>query len=271
MHKGKRPEHAALITGASAGIGEELAKRFAADGYDLVLVARDRTRLEKVGEELKAKHGVRYHAIPADLSDPSAPEHVFHAVRKLGVQIEALVNNAGFGLYGSFVKTEHGEATEPKRELEMIQVNVTALTQLTKLFLPEMVERGRGRVLNVASTAAFQPGPLMAVYYASKAYVLSFGEALAVELRGTGVTVTTLCPGATRTEFQKAAAMEDSRLFNTPLVMSAEDVAEVGYRAMHRGKGVVIPGAANKVMAQAVRFVPRKLAARLALMAQQRV
>lgn len=271
MHKGKRPEHAALVTGASAGIGEELAKRFAADGYDLVLVARDRARLEKVGEELKAKHGIRYHAIPADLSDPAAPEHVLHAVRKLGVQVEALVNNAGFGLYGPFVKTEHGEATEPKRELEMIQVNVAALTHLTKLFLPEMVQRGRGRVLNVASTAAFQPGPLMAVYYASKAYVLSFGEALAVELRGTGVTVTTLCPGATRTEFQKAAAMEDSRLFNTPLVMSAEEVAEVGYRAMQRGKGVVIPGAANNVMAQAVRFVPRKLAARLALMAQQRV
>lgn len=272
MHKGKRPEHAALVTGASAGIGEELAKRFAADGYDLVLVARDRARLERVGEALKAQHGIRYHAIAADLTDPAAPEQVFHAVRKAGVQVEALVNNAGFGLYGSFVRTDaHGDATEMKRELEMIQVNVTALTHLTKRFLPEMVERGRGRVLNVASTAAFQPGPLMAVYYASKAYVLSFGEALSVELRGTGVTVTTLCPGPTRTEFQKTASMEDSRLFSTPMVMTAEEVAAAGYRAMQRGKPLVIPGAINGLMAQATRLVPRSLAARMAMMAQQRV
>lgn len=273
MHKekGKIPRHAALVTGASGGIGEALAKLFARDGYDLVLVARDRARLERVGEALKAEYGVGYLAVPADLTDPAAPEHVRHAVHHAGWQVEALVNNAGFGLFGPFVKTDGEAPTELRRELEMIQVNVAALTHLTKLFLPAMVERGRGRVMNVASTAAFQPGPLMAVYYASKAYVLSFGEALAVELKGTGVTVTTLCPGATRTEFQKTASMEGSRLFSSPLVMDADEVAAVGYHGMQRGKAVVIPGAVNRLMAGGVRLVPRGLAARLAKMAQERV
>ena len=262
---------AALVTGASGGIGLELARLLAADGHDLVLVARGAAKLEEVGAELARAHGIAYHVIAADLTDPAAPEAVFRAVREKGVEVEVLVNNAGFGLYGPFVKTAAEEPTELARELEMIQVNVTALTHLAKLFVPGMVARKRGRVMNVASTAAFQPGPLMAVYYASKAYVLSFSQALSEELRGTGVTATALCPGATRTEFQKAAAMEGSRLFNTPLVMDAATVARVGYRGMLAGKAVVVPGLANKVMAQGTRFVPRRVATRLARMAQERV
>ena len=262
---------AALVTGASGGIGLELARLFAKDGHDLVLVARDEGRLRRAGEELAGAHGVRFHVVPADLTDPAAPEAIFRAVQAAGVEVEALVNNAGFGLYGPFVQTAGEAATELARELEMIQVNVTALTHLTKLFLPAMVARGRGRVLNVASTAAFQPGPLMAVYYASKAYVLSFSEALSVELAGTGVGVTCLAPGATRTGFQKVAAMEDSRLFRAGHVMDAATVARIGYRGLLKGKPLVIPGAVNRVMAHGTRLVPRSVAARMAKMAQERV
>jgi uncharacterized protein len=262
---------AALVTGASGGIGLELARLFAADGHDLVLVARDEAKLRRVGEELAREHGVRFHVVAADLADPAAPEAVFRAVREAGVEVEALVNNAGFGLYGPFAQTGAEPATALSRELEMIQVNVTALTHLTKLFLPGMVARGHGRVMNVASTAAFQPGPLMAVYYASKAFVLSFSEALSVELAGTGVVVSCLCPGATRTDFQKAAAMEDSRLFRGGHVMDAATVARAGYRGLLAGKPLVVPGAVNKAMAQGTRFIPRSFAARLAKMAQERV
>ncbi|HEU4559916.1 MAG TPA: SDR family oxidoreductase [Longimicrobium sp.] len=258
---------AAVITGASGGIGEELAKLFAADGYDLVLVARSREGLDRVGEALSAKHGVRSLSLPADLADPAAPEAVHRAVRDTGWTVSALVNNAGFGLHGAFVGTDGHPANDLRRELDMIQVNVTALTHLTKLFAPEMVERKHGRILQVASTAAFQPGPYMAVYYASKAYVLSFGEALSMELKGTGVTVTTLCPGPTHTEFQKQARMEGSRLFRSPAVMDAAIVARIGYRAMLRGKPVVVSGALNRLMAGGTRFIPRRLAGKIAAMA----
>lgn len=261
----------ALVTGGSGGIGAELARLFARDGWDLVLVARSREGLEKVGQELARKHGISYHAIPADLTDPAAPQAIFDAVQALGVQVDALVNNAGFGLMGPFVDTGGEAPTDLARELEMLQVNVVALTHLSKLFLPAMVRRGRGYLLNVASTAAFQPGPLMAVYYASKAYVLSFSEALSVELAGTGVTATVLCPGATRTEFQATANMEDSRLFRGGHVMTAAEVAEQGYNAMRAGKSSVITGAANRVMAAGTRFLPRRVTARLAKMAQARV
>jgi short-subunit dehydrogenase len=262
---------AALITGGSGGIGAELARLFARDGWDLVLVARSREGLEKVGSELAETHGIRYHAIPADLTDPAAPRAIHDEVQALGVPVEALVNNAGFGLMGAFVDNGKDTPTELGRELEMLQVNVVALTHLSKLFLPAMVKRGRGYLMNVASTAAFQPGPLMAVYYASKAYVLSFSEALSVELAGTGVTATALCPGPTRTEFQAAANMEDSRLFRAAHVMTAAEVAEAGYNAMRAGKSSIITGAVNRVMAAGTRFVPRSIAARLAKMAQERV
>jgi short-subunit dehydrogenase len=262
---------AALITGGSGGIGAELARLFARDGWDLVLVARSREGLEKVGSELAQAHGIAFHAIPADLADPSAPRAIYDAVQALGVQVDALVNNAGFGLMGAFVDTGGEAPTELGRELQMLQVNVVALTHLSKLFLPAMVKRGRGYLLNVSSTAAFQPGPLMAVYYASKAYVLSFSEALSVELAGTGVTATALCPGATRTEFQSTANMEDSRLFRAGHVMTAAEVAEAGYNAMRAGKSSVVTGAVNRVMAAGTRLIPRGMAARLAKMAQARV
>ncbi len=261
----------ALVTGASGGIGAELARLFARDGWDVVLVARSRDGLEKVGRELAASFGATYHVVPADLADPAAPQAVYDAVQALGLQVDALVNNAGFGLMGAFVDTGREPPTELGRELEMLQVNVVALTHLSKLFLPQMVERGRGYVMNVASTAAFQPGPLMAVYYASKAYVLSFSEALSVELADTGVPATALCPGATRTEFQAAANMENSRLFRAGHVMTAAQVAEAGYNAMLAGRSSVVTGAVNRVMAAGTRFIPRRMAARLAKMAQERV
>lgn len=262
---------AALITGASGGIGAELARLFAHDGWDLVLVARSREGLVEVGRELADKHGIRYHVVPADLTDSAAPQAIYDAVQALGVEVGALVNNAGFGLMGPFVDVGREPPTELGRELEMLQVNVVALTHLSKLFLPGMVKRGRGYVMNVASTAAFQPGPLMAVYYASKAYVLSFSEALSVELAGTGVTATALCPGPTRTEFQAVANMENSRLFRAGHVMTAAQVAQAGYIAMRAGKSSIVTGAVNRVMAAGTRLVPRGLAARMARMAQERV
>ena len=254
---------AAIVTGASGGIGEELAKLFAADGYDLVLVARSREGLDRVGAAMQAQHGVGFLSVPADLADPAGPDAVLAAVRDAGLEVAALVNNAGFGMHGAFAPVEGETVIELRRELDMIQLNVAALTHLTKLFLPEMVARKRGRVLNVASTAAFQPGPFMAVYYATKAYVLSFSEAVAMELKGTGVTITTLCPGPTHTGFQKHADMEATRLFHSPLVMDAPEVARIGYRAMMRGKRVVVAGALNRLLAVGTRLVPRAVSARI--------
>ncbi len=193
--------------------------------------------------------------IPADLSQPQAPWFLFEQVRAA----DCLVNNAGFGLCGPFA------SNDLRQELDMIQVNVTSLVHLTKLFLPGMLERRAGRVLNVASTAAFQPGPLMAIYYASKDFVLSFTEAIAEELRGTGVTVTTLCPGPTATEFQKRARIENTRLVRDKLLgmMSARQAAEAGYRGMMRGQVLVVPGVMNRVGVESVRLAPRALVRRL--------
>jgi short-subunit dehydrogenase len=254
----------ALVTGASAGIGRELARRFAAGGHDLVLTARRADELRALADELSAEHGVAVRAVPADLSDPVAPRTLFDEVAAAGLAVDVLVNNAGFGMYGPFAEAD------PDRLLAMVQVNVAALTHLTRLFLPGMVARGRGRVLNVASTAAFQPGPLMAAYYASKAYVLSLSEALAFELRGAGVTVTCLCPGPTRTEFAAAAVVGGSRLFDSPYVMDAAPVAEAGYRAAMRGRRVVVPGLLNRLGAFATRFVPRPLLMRVVHRIQDR-
>ncbi len=242
----------ALVTGASGGIGEELARLFAADGHDLVLVARSRDKLARLAEELKEKHGVEARVLAADLARDEAPREIFDELQGAGVSVDALVNNAGVGSYGPFAETDL------KSELGLLQVNVVALTHLTKLFLPGMLARRRGYVMNVASTAAFQPGPLMAVYYASKAYVLSFSEALTNECEGTGVVVSALCPGPTETGFVAAVGMAESKLFDRA-VMDARTVAVAGYRGMLAGKSVVIPGFRNNLLARSIGFFPRNL------------
>jgi short-subunit dehydrogenase len=240
-----------LITGASTGIGYECCKLFAADRYDLIIISRNGEILRQVSKELTQQYNVSVVCLAKDLSAPSVPQEMYDEIQRHNIQIDALVNNAGFATFGTFCETEL-QLTD-----EMIQVNVGALTKLTKLFLGDMVKRGSGKILNVASTAAFQPGPLMAAYYASKAYVLNFSEALRYELRGTGVTVTTLCPGPTRTEFQKRANMSASGLFKSPNVMDAKTVAEIGYRGMMNGDTIVIPGLINKFLAFFVRLLPR--------------
>ena len=253
----------ALVTGGSGGIGLELAKVLARNGFDLVLVARRRDTLEAAAGQLEGKFDVRAHVFAADLRRREAPQEIFDFLQNENIPIEVLVNNAGFGLGGEFSET----AVE--RELEMIQVNIVALTHLTKLFLAPMIKRKSGRVLNVASTAAFQPGPLMAVYYATKAYVLSFSEALAEELRNSEITVTALCPGPTDTDFADTAEMGESRLFNAFGIADAADVAKYGYDAMISGKRLAIPGIKNKILAQANRLAPRSLSARIARIAQE--
>jgi short-subunit dehydrogenase len=242
----------ALITGASGGIGYELAKLFAQDRYNLVLVARSAETLNQLAAELQTQHGVRVTVAPVDLGEPSAPRFLFDQLRREGINVDILVNNAGFGTFGEFAQV-------PEKEiLDQIQLNITALTRLTKLFIPPMLERRSGRIMNVASTAAFQPGPLMAVYYATKAYVLSFSEALANELRGSGVTVCCFCPGATNTGFAKRAGIEGSRLFKIG-AMNVETVARDGYRGLIAGRTVVISGVRNWLVAESVRFAPRKI------------
>src|SRR3982751_133180 len=257
------PSQTALVTGASSGIGLELAKVLARHGYDLVLVARKRDALEAVAGQIEGQYDVKAHVFAADLRRREAPESIFDFLHNENIPIAILVNNAGFGLGGEFADTEL------TRELEMIQVNIAALTHLTKLFLPAMIKAKYGRVLNVSSTAAFQPGPLMAVYYATKAYVLSFSEALAEELRNTGVTVTALCPGPTATDFAEVAHMENSRLFSAFGVADPAEVAKYGFDAMMHGKRLAIPGIRNKIVAQSSRFTPRALSARIVRLAQQ--
>lgn len=242
----------ALVTGASSGIGLELATLLARGGHDLVFVSRNHRRLEDVARGLQEEFGVVVTVLAADLADPSAPGSVADELETRKLEVDALVNNAGFGVSGFFSETPLDE------ELDMIRVNAAVPTILVKRVLPGMLRRRRGRILNVASTAAFQPGPLMAVYYATKAYVLSFSEALANETAGKGVTVTALCPGPTRTEFQKRAGVGETRLFRGPLVRDAKSVALAGYRGMMRGKRVVIPGLANRLLVQAERVTPRR-------------
>ena len=253
----------ALVTGASGGIGEELARLFAADGHSLVLVARSRDKLSALAEELSDRHNVNARVLPADLARAEAPREIFEELQSDAVTVDALVNNAGIGSYGLFADTD------AKTELDLLQINVVALTHLTKLFLPQMIARRRGYLLNVASTAAFQPGPLMAVYYASKAYVLSFSEALANETSGTGVRVSVLCPGPTETGFVAAAGMGESKLFDAN-VMSARSVAVEGYRGMLSGKTIVIPGLRNRLLASGYRFAPRGLITKVVRGIQER-
>ena len=232
----------ALVTGASSGIGRDLARLLAADGYDVVLVARRADALEALAAELG---GAR--VLAADLADPAAPAKLAAEVP----DVDVLVNNAGVGDYGPFAEADLAKT------LGMLQLNVAALTELTRRYLPGMLKRGNGRVLNLASTAAFQPGPLMAVYYATKAYVLSFSEAVAEEVRGQGVTVTALCPGPTASGFQAGAGMEESRLVKGRRLPTSEQVARAGYRAMRRGRVVAVVGVGNRVLAASVRLSPR--------------
>lgn len=254
----------ALITGASSGIGREFAKLAAKDGRDVVLVARRVERLEELGRELTQRFGVAARAVAADLADPASPARIFRDATDQGSDVDLLVNGAGLGVHGFFAQTSL------EKELETVRVNVLALTELTKLFLPGMLGRRRGVIVNVASTAAFQPGPFMAVYYATKAYVLSFTEGLAEELRGTGVTATALCPGPTITEFQERAGMEDTPLFSGALVSDAAFVARKGYEGAMKGRRVVVPGFANRVLSYGARLGPRRLVTRVARKLQEK-
>jgi uncharacterized protein len=240
----------ALITGASSGIGLELARVFAREGYSLVLVARNQKRLQEIAQELRP---VETQVIAKDLSVSGAAEEIHSKVPK----VDVLVNNAGFGVFGKFV--ERGLA----EELNMMQLNMTALVALTRLYLPAMIAAGNGKIMNLASTASFQPGPLMAIYFATKAFVLSFSEAIANELQGTGVTVTALCPGPTASDFQERAKMQNSGLVKGKKMMDSRTVAETGYRGLMAGKTVVIPGLGNKLLTQSIRVSPRSMVAKI--------
>ncbi len=246
----------ALITGASAGIGKEFAKLFAAKGYDLVLVARRKDALEQLAAEIKLTYGRASHVVAADLGCSTASQTVHEAVKAVGLQVDVLVNNAGYGLNGPFAKVPI------ETHADIIQVNISALVQLTRIFLPGMLERSNGGVLNVASTAAFVPGPMMAVYYASKAFVLSFTEALANEVSGTGIKVSCLCPGATITEFQVRSGMDKTDVFKGA-VMDSVTVAKLGVDGLERNETVVICGLKNQLAVAAAHLVPRKVSASL--------
>lgn len=248
----QRRAETVLITGASSGIGRELARLYASDGAELVLIARSEDKLRQLADELAAKYGVEAQVLPADLSRPASPRDVVEALAQRHIDVDVLVNNAGFGARGSVAEIG------VERQLEMIEVNVAALTQLTVLLLPGMLERRRGAILNVASTAAFQPGPKQAVYCATKAYVLSFTEALAEEVRGSGVRVCCLAPGATDTGFAATAGMLGTRLFRRG-AMDAGRVARAGHNGLRQGKTLVIPGLRNRILAFSVRLSPRVL------------
>jgi uncharacterized protein len=251
-----RSGRTALITGASAGLGREFARLAARDGHDVVLVARRKDRLLELAKELESAHAVRSTVIDADLADYRAPQGVFDHVKAAGLSIDILINNAGFGSHGNFVDADLA------REAEMVDVNIRALMALTHLFVPPMLARKSGRVLNVASLAGFVPGPKMATYYASKAFVLSFTEALAMELRGTGVTVTASCPGPVATEFGAVAKSERTNLFRGGPA-DAVSVATHAYRAMLAGKVVAIPGFKNKLTALSIRLGSRAIVRRM--------
>lgn len=246
----------ALITGGSVGIGAALADVFAGHGHDLILASRNRDKLEARGRAIRNQFGVDVVCLPADLTDPDGARQLHEAVIARGLDVHYLVNNAGVGLYGKF------STTDLDAELKMIQLNVTSVVDLTKRFLPSMIARRSGRILNVASMAAFVPGPWMSVYYATKAFLLSFSQAIDYELKANGITVTTLCPGPTESEFKVRAGSERSRLFER-FVMDAPRVARVGYTGMMNGKAVAIPGLRNKLIPVATRLTPRPLVAKL--------
>lgn len=247
----------ALITGASGGLSFEFAKIYAGKKYDLVLVARNEGKLFAIKNRFEKEFGINVYVCAADLSVVDAALEVFNYALEHELTVDVLINNAGFGDAGSFADSDW------RKQYEMVQVNITALMQLTRCFLPGMIERGHGRILNLSSVAAFCAGPDMSVYYASKAFVRSFSEAIAEEVRGTGVTVTALCPGPTATGFEKAAAMnQGSTMFKK--AASAEDVAKAGVRAMEKGKVLCYQGAFTKAMSFGVRLIPRSIARRFA-------
>lgn len=247
----------ALITGASKGIGKELAFIFAEDRCDLILTARSGDRLELLKEDLESRYGVSVYPVVKDLSRSGAAGELFQEVKEQGLDVDYLVNNAGFGDYGAFADTSW-ECYE-----EMIALNITSLTHLTHLYVRDWKGRKKGKILNISSTAAFQPGPMMAVYFASKAFVLHLSEAVGNELEKEQITVTTLCPGPTSTHFGEVSKMSASQLVKNVKIANAREVAELGFRAMMKGKPVVIHGGMNKLAPFGVRFLPRKWVTRL--------
>jgi uncharacterized protein len=244
----------ALITGASLGIGLEFARTFATAKNNLVLVARNEEKLKVLAAELQTSYGITVKVIAADLSNMDEVQKVYDTCKAENIHIDYLVNNAGFGDFGMFVESDWN------KQAQMIDLNIKSLTKMCRLFIPDMVASKAGKILNVASTAAFQPGPTMAVYFATKSYVLFFSEAIYNELQGTGVSVTCLCPGATESGFFKAAAMEESNLVKGKKLPTSKEVAEFGYKAMMKNKMTVIHGLMNTIMATSIRFTPRKLA-----------
>ncbi len=252
----------ALVTGATTGIGYEFCRLLGGEGYHLIIVARDSQRLEQRKEELERRFAITVHPIALDLSRPEAVDVLLAQIGSDVSRIEILINNAGFGKRGAFWEMD------PLFQVQMIQVNVTALADLTRRLLPFMLKQGKGWILNVASTAAFSPGPYMAVYYATKAFVVSFSEALYEELKGTGITVSALCPGPTRTEFQHRAGLDSEKPFPLLPMMSAEAVARAGYRGLIRGRRIIIPGWLNKISVFSTRLLPREVTSRMIKWAQ---
>lgn len=253
----------ALITGASGGFGYEFSKIFASEGYHLVLVARSEGKLYVMKEKLEKAYGIDVHVCAQDLAKPDAAMRVWEFVQEKKLVVDVLINNAGFGDFGKFADSDWNKL------YDMQQVNITALTQMTHLFLKPMIERKQGKILNLASIAAFMPGPMMSVYYASKAYVLSFTEALSVELKGSGVSVTALCPGPTNTGFARNAELGKSRLFKAFEKTGARSVAEYGYEALMTKQVVAVPSKKNKATALAVRLLPRKLVRKVVYFVQK--
>lgn len=248
----------ALITGASIGIGYEFARLFAKDKHNLILVARSKDKLSLITKELSSQFGIQCSFICCDLSKPGAAKEIERKVKSLNLNVDYLVNNAGIGNYGLFKDIDFNKETEG------IQINITALTELCKIFLPSMIEKKFGGILNVSSIASFQPGPLMAVYYATKAYVTSFSEALANELKGSGVHISVLCPGPTKTNFFIAANMTKSKLDKSFLpIADSYSVANAGYKGLLANKTVIVPGVMNKVSGCLAKFVPRNISASL--------
>jgi uncharacterized protein len=246
----------ALITGASSGIGLELAREFARHGHPLIITATNEAELRQIANELSAAHNVRVEVIAQDLKTPAAAEEIYNRAMQFG-DVDILVNNAGFGQKGHFWQIPL------ERDLGMIRVNIEAVLRLTKLFLPAMLERRRGKILNTASIAGFEPGPSLAVYHATKAFVLSLSESLATELADTGVTLTALCPGATDTDFFEKADMVQTKIFQKGIVMAPQDVAKAAYKALMNGDRVVITGGVNKAIVYSRHLMPESAQARL--------